>query len=142
LSTADELDALLDRSAAECGDNDLPHEVEVFNQGEKGEFFGIQLGIGHPERSFVHFLSDSITVFGYQLGVGYGRHPIAFDRVTGSSPIYYPPSVTRVTPAVARQAAREYVTTGHRPFCLRWLPLTWGWWFTNELSEWHDVIEY
>jgi hypothetical protein len=146
LSTLEELDALLDRVAAECGDNGLAHEVHVFNWGETGKFLGIMLGVGHPERSFVYFYDESVAEFGYQPEVAEYGQRVAFDQVVGSSPLYPPPALTRVTPAVARQAAGDYVTTGRRPTCLHWQPLTFWSGFTDEelaaIEQWHDGIQY
>jgi hypothetical protein len=141
----DELDALLDRATAERGDNGLPHEVWVFNWGTNDEFLGIRLGVGHPERSFVHFIDGSVTEFGYEPNLGYGRR-LVFNQVRDSSPLSHPPGLTRVTPTIARHAAREYVTTGRRPTCLHWQPLTWLSWFTAEdleaFDRWNDGIQH
>jgi hypothetical protein len=145
VATVKELDALLDRVAAVPGESGAGHEVWVFNW-VGGKFLGVQLGVGHPDRSFVHFNDASEQVFGYQPDVGYAAGYLAFDQVVGSSPLRHPPALTRVTPAAARLAAREFVTTGQRPTCLSWEPSTFWSWFTEDelrdLEQWHDGIQY
>ncbi|WP_412739439.1 Imm1 family immunity protein [Krasilnikovia sp. MM14-A1259] len=141
LSSVDELDVLLDRVAADRGDRGLACDVEVSRLGENGEPLGVVLGVGHPERSFVHFTSETGMVFGYEVDVGVSGPRIAFEEVAGSV-VYHPPALTRVRPAIARQAAREFVTTGWRPTGLQWLALTWRAWVSDDGMDAGEGIQY
>jgi hypothetical protein len=78
---------------------------------------GIQIGVGHPERSFVlwHGVDGG---YGYQPELEQGPAGLRFDQ--GGQPIYPEPDDLRVLPSRAREAAREYVRTGKRPVCVQW----------------------
>ncbi|WP_018253010.1 Imm1 family immunity protein [Salinispora mooreana] len=80
----------------------------------------LQIGVGHPDRSFVLWLGPEGGI-----GVEAGAPPwpdgtpdIAFDY--GGDAVFAGPDRARVTPDTARQAAREFVRTGQRPTCVQW----------------------
>jgi hypothetical protein len=80
----------------------------------------LEIGVGHPERSFVVWLGP-----GGGLGVEPAAPPwpedapaIGFDY--GGDAVFINADRGRVTPAAAREAAREFVRTGRRPTCIEW----------------------
>ncbi|MBT8228366.1 MAG: hypothetical protein HKP61_18215 [Dactylosporangium sp.] len=92
--------------------------IPVVEDAEFDELPGLEVGVGHPDRAFVHFTTAD------GLGSGHGAEPgaepwpntLAWDY--SGQRTDYDPVKTRVTPAAARQAARQYVTTGQRPTCV------------------------
>jgi hypothetical protein len=77
------------------------------------------IGVGHPDRSFVDWLMPKgHRRYGLEPDVPPPPEPIAFD-VYGNWHEHRPEQ-TRVTPAKAREAAREYVATGGQPRSLQW----------------------
>jgi hypothetical protein len=115
--TTDELDTVLDAIAG-VG---RPVMVDLFDPERDdpwGERALIQIGVGHPDRSFVMFDADS--VWAVDPDTPPSRHAIWFDY--GGTPTEYSPNRTRVTPETARQAAREFLARGgQRPTCVQWL---------------------
>ena len=81
---------------------------------------GLQLGIGHPERSFVLAL-DRPGGYGVGPDVPPWPHAIPFD--CGHELIELKPDWTRVTAQGAIEAARAYVRTGSRPTNLDFDPV-------------------
>jgi hypothetical protein len=80
----------------------------------------LELGVGHPTRSFLLFIGD---------GGGEatqadmppwpdGQPDIAFDY--GGEPVFCGPERACITPAAARRAARSFIMTGNRPTGVRW----------------------
>lgn len=110
-----ELDDLLGRIRAQ----QARVVVGVYYRDSGGQWVGLDIGVGHPERSFVFF---------NQRGAGYGRETslymwgadIVFDD--GGQGTGYHPEETRVRAETALDAAREFVATGKRPTCVTWEP--------------------
>ncbi|GIL32038.1 Imm1 family immunity protein [Actinocatenispora comari] len=94
--------------------------VDIYRSDDEHDIpFGLQLGIGHPERSFVIYLGDQPAA-GLAVDRSLPEWPedITFDY--GGEPTDYHPNQTRVTSRQARDAAREYMQTGKRPTHLHW----------------------
>jgi len=95
-----------------------PVVVDVFRYHEGRPAGGVQVGVGHPQRSFMLY-------FG-QPGGGYAVEPdvtawvgdIEFSY--GGQPTGYHPPETRITTARALQAVRELVVTDQRPTGVDW----------------------
>ncbi|HKT03648.1 MAG TPA: Imm1 family immunity protein [Rugosimonospora sp.] len=113
VSSPAELDALLYRIRAA----QTRVVVGVHYQATNGRWVGMDIGVGHPERSFVFF---------NERGGGYAREPslyvwsddIVFDD--GGQATGYHPNETLVRAEKALDAAREFVATGKRPTCVTW----------------------
>ncbi|ASW55762.1 Imm1 family immunity protein [Plantactinospora sp. KBS50] len=120
VSTAQELDLVLDRVNAQAAAENLPYAVQIHQPGRHG---AIMIGIGHPERSFVDWLDRSQP---HGSGNRYATDPdlppvseaIAFDFYGDWTEM--PPERTRISPERAREAAREYLHTGQQP-SLAWV---------------------
>jgi len=124
-STVAELDAALDEAAA----SNVPQVVGIYPPeylaGDASPWDGplppaLQIGVGHPDRSFVLWLGPE---GGVEVEAGAppwpsGAPDIAFGY--GGDAVFAGPARARVTPATARQAAREFVRTGQRPTCVQW----------------------
>jgi hypothetical protein len=80
----------------------------------------LQIGVGHPDLAFVVWLAPDggIGIEPDATPWPNGARDIAFDYA--GDPIFVGPDRARVSPPAARAAAREFVTTGHRPTCLDW----------------------
>lgn len=124
-STIAELDTALDEAAA----SGVPRMVGIYPPehlaGDASPWdeplpAALQVGVGHPDRSFVLWLGPEggIGVEADALPWPVGAADIAFDY--GGDAVFAGPGRARVTPATARQAAREFVSTGQRPTCLQW----------------------
>lgn len=91
--------------------------VGVYYQADSGRWVGMDLGVGHPERSFV-FFNERGAGYGQENGVGTWDGDIVFDD--GGQATEYHPEETRVRAQTALAAAREFVTTGEQPTCVCW----------------------
>jgi len=80
----------------------------------------LQIGLGHPDRSFVLWLGPDTAVGSQPEAPSWpdGAAPIAFDYA--GDPIFCGPDRARVTPQAARTAARLFISTGQRPTNLHW----------------------
>ncbi|MEV1321466.1 Imm1 family immunity protein [Micromonospora arborensis] len=118
VSTVAELDAALD-TISHTHTKQMPYCVTLVAPG--GGEFPIMLDIcmGHPERSFVyHVAADGSSAWGYQPDLEPGP-TFTFDYA--GTPTDAWPERTRVTQATARQAARQFLTSGgQRPHALAW----------------------
>lgn len=119
-----EVDTVLADISVLRGDDDAPFMVTILPivpGADIDEISGLEVAVGHPERSVVHW--TAVTGHGSGYGVEPGVPPwpeiIAFDY--GNQISCYLPDQTRVTAQTGRLAARQYVTTGERPTCLQWL---------------------
>jgi hypothetical protein len=116
VSTVDELDRALYQVAEQAAAEKLPYAVQVYRPDATGS---VMIGIGHPERSFIDWLMPKgHREYGYLADIDAWGEPIGFD-------VYgewheHEPEQARITPATAREAAREYVRTGQRPTCVEW----------------------
>lgn len=108
VTTPTELDAVLDEVEQLRGDCDLPYAVNVHQNNR--DLPAVQLGVGYSDRAFLLRI---------QPGGDYDIDPTLpeLDDVLewdyGGQATEVPPEWTRVTPAAAREAAREYVRTAH-----------------------------
>jgi hypothetical protein len=115
VANADELDALLD-ALTEQAQVSGPVVVGIYRQ-DGAHWSGMDIGIGHPERSFL-FATGDAGGYGFEPGLEPWPEDISFDY--GGTPTDYHPEETRVRPATARRAARDLVTTGRLPGSVEW----------------------
>ncbi|MGC5309817.1 Imm1 family immunity protein [Micromonospora zamorensis] len=118
VSTVAELDAALD-TISHAYTEQLPYCVTLVAPGG-GEFpVMLDICIGHLQRSFVyHVAADGSSAWGYQQDLE-PRPAFTFDYA--GTPTDAWPERTRVTNATARQAARQFLTSGgQRPSALAW----------------------
>jgi len=114
-----ELDTVLDQVTETAAATGHPHVVSIYPADHDGDWPStLQLGVGHPERAAAHWISATEAGTGYEPHVPPWSAPIGFDL--GGVATELPAEDTRLTPQVAREAAREYVRTGHRPTCVHW----------------------
>lgn len=115
-----ELDEVLDRVAQQASEEQLPYGVQIHQSDRNG---AVMLGIGHPDRSFLDWLDRSephgrANRYAVEPGLPPVTEAIGFDLYGDWSERY--PERTRVTPAGARKAAREYLRTGTQPTSVSW----------------------
>lgn len=118
VATADALDAVLDRVETQRSPDGVPFKVDIVRDDPDGFPVGLQLGIGHNDRSFVLYIGDPASGYAYEAALELWPDDLVFDY--GGQPTEYLPEETRVTPAMAREVARVYVRTGERPTCVTW----------------------
>jgi len=122
VQTVAELDAVLDRIESERGVDGSPFVVDITDDREFDGFpVGLHMSIGGEHRAKVFWNGPPAD----DGGVGFepdvppwDGEPIRFDY--GGLPTEDTPDTLRVTPATARQAAREFIETSQRPTCLAW----------------------
>jgi hypothetical protein len=115
--TAAELDEVLDRIHVPAGE--LPYSVGIVIPDDSIFPAMLEIGIGHPDRSFAYHVShDGDSAWAYQPEL----EPLEGVTVNyAGTPTEIWPERARVTPGAARNAAREFVTTGgQRPSSLAW----------------------
>jgi hypothetical protein len=112
-----ELDRLLGLLAAVRGRAGSPHAVDLLPAGAVDG--GLQIGVGHPDRSFVRAL-DGAGGYAVDPHLEPWPEPIAFD--CGREVVDFKPAWTRVSPAAAVEAAREYVRSAGRDIGLEFDP--------------------
>ena len=116
-SVAD-LDVVLTEVARVAGEQDHRYVLTLVPAGEHGPLPAVlQIGVGHPTWSFALWYGPG-GGYGHEAGLEPGPAGLQFDQ--GGQPTYPDPQQLRVTPEMARTAAREYLVTGQRPQCLRW----------------------
>ncbi|MCZ7379795.1 Imm1 family immunity protein [Micromonospora sp. WMMC250] len=118
VSTVADLDATLD-TISHAHAEQMPYCVTLIAPGA-GEFpVMLDICVGHPERSIVyHIAADGSSGWGYQPDLEPGAR-FSFDYA--GTPTDAWPERTRVTDATARQAARQFLTSGgQRPDALAW----------------------
>jgi hypothetical protein len=113
VTTIEELDAALD-SLTTGG----PYLITVYEgtwaTGEPARPDGFQLVWGHPQRAALTWLGDDAAI-AVDPSLPQWPEPIGHDQDAAS------PRRTRLTPAQARRALREYLRTGRRPTSVVWL---------------------
>jgi hypothetical protein len=116
----EELDDVIDSLATARGDAQAPYVLSVFlpTPDEDDDYAGVQIAVGAPERSFV-FYNGPGGGYGFDPALEEWAEDIVFDL--GGQATEYHPAETRVTPAAALAAARQFVGTGRRPTGLQWL---------------------
>lgn len=120
VDTVEELDEVLDRIGPDP--DGIAYSVGIIARHVTSESSippMLDLCIGHPTRSFVyHVGADGDSAWGYQPEIPptpevYANHGGSVDESW--------PERARVSPVMARQAAREFVLRGaQRPTCLHW----------------------
>jgi len=115
-----ELDAVFDRVERERGDTGLPFKVDIGDgSGDEDVSYGLVVGLGHAKRSSLMWIGPPRGGMGVEVGVpAWDGEAIAFEY--GGLPTEETAETLRVTPATAREAARQYVSTGERPTCVAW----------------------
>lgn len=121
VSSSVELDTVLDRIESEEED---PTSVDIFRTGHGKNGTFIQIGVGHPDHSFVVFLDakdadPDLSATGKEPGHVPPSEPIGFDF--GGEFVYCGNDRAMVSPKVTREAAHEFIRTGERPTSLEWL---------------------
>lgn len=134
VTDADDLDAVLDEIAA-AG---VPVAVAVSPDGDPDRAdspwdepadtppgVSLEIGIGHPERAFALWSGpDAAIAVAPSAGPWpVGTPPIRFDQ--GGDVVFAGADRAPITPAAARDAAREFVRTGRRPACVGWGLAAW-----------------
>jgi hypothetical protein len=121
VQSVEELDAVLDRLEHERGVDGAPYLVEVtdLDSGDGFITYHLQLSTGHAERATLHFIGEPAGGIGYEPGLPpWTGGVVAFDENGELAELGA--DRLRVTAAVAREAAREYLRTGQRPTCVEW----------------------
>jgi len=116
VGSVEELDTLLGRLARACRRR-TPYAVDLLPADARDG--GLQLGVGHPERSFVLSL-DRPGGYAVEPGVRPWPESIAFD--CGYEVVEFKPEWTRVSARGAVDAACRFVRTGLRPGNLHFDP--------------------
>jgi hypothetical protein len=98
-------------------DSGRPVVVDVLRYQDGTPVDGVQIGVGHPERSFVLWIGEQ-GGYAAQAGVGPWGDDIEFAH--GGEPTAYHPEETRITPEAAFALVREVVDTGRRPAGVEW----------------------
>jgi hypothetical protein len=119
LSTAEEVGTLLDSIGAQCAKADTLVVVYVYPSDEDdGLPTGMQIGVGHPERSFAYWMGDEGGVAS-EPDLSPGPAGLGFDY--GGQPFFPTPDELRIRPETARLLAQDYVRTGRRPTRTDWI---------------------
>lgn len=120
ITTTAELDHVLDRVEQLRSTDGLPFLITVtqLGSGDGVIEYGLQIGVGHPHRSRLLYVGPPAGGFAYNPDTPPWDSDISFDF--GGIPTEDDPNHTRLTPNLARQAARQYVDTGQRPTCVSW----------------------
>jgi hypothetical protein len=114
VETPDEVKALLS-ALHEAGQ---PVVVDVFQYHDGRPAGGAQVGVGHPERSFVLYFGPPEGGYAVEPGISAWDDDIEFSY--GGQATDYHPAETRITPARAYEVVREVVATGERPTNVDW----------------------
>lgn len=116
ITTVTEMDAVLDGIAASA---DWPQMVDICPTKWTGLVPpGLQLGIGHAGRTALTFADADDSAVAVDPALPLWPEPLGFDY--GGQRTEVDPERLSVTPETAREAARHYVETGHRPTCVAW----------------------
>ena len=80
---------------------------------------GVEITVADPRRASLLYSGPGGMGWGFDDAIPLEPgDPILVN--SGGEPTEYDAERWRVTPDQARQAVREFVTTGHRPTCLTW----------------------
>ena len=114
LDSPDEVDALL----APLQEAGHPVVVDVFRYRDGKPAGGVQVGLGHPARSFALYFGHPEGGYAVEPGTAPWDSDIEFSY--GGQATDYHPSETRITPARTFEVVRELVGTDERPTCVDW----------------------
>ena len=132
ITTAAELDRVLDGIVV--GPGRMPYSVAIYVPDESDLIpVMLEIGIGHPERSFAFYVGEREADAGWahEPGVPEGDDMLV-DHAGQATDV--DPFRTRVTVAGAREAARRFVASGgRRPTNLEW--------YTKEWHDAHDPVQ-
>jgi hypothetical protein len=118
VSTVTELDSVLDAIEGRCAETGQLFVVHVYAMDDAdGLPGGVQIGVGHSQRSFAYWLGDE-GGSAFEPDLPSGPADLRFDY--GGQPIFPTPEELRLRPAVARQIARDYVQSRLRPGWIGW----------------------
>jgi hypothetical protein len=123
VNSVEELDHALDRLERERGVDGAPYLVELTDEDSGDDFIThhLQLSVGHSDRAALHFIGEPAGGIGYEPGLPpWTGGTVTFDE--NGEPTEYGADRLRATPAVAREAAREYLRTGRSPTGVSWNP--------------------
>jgi hypothetical protein len=119
---ANELSAAFDVVAEAANEVHLPQVVDLFEGTWDGNGAapdgGLQIMIGHPERSWMTWLGDDAALAADPQMPAWPKS-IECDR--GGQWDEVSPTWLRISSARAREAAMEYVRTGRRPTSVAWV---------------------
>jgi hypothetical protein len=120
VATVGELDAVFARVEVQAAEDGVAYGVQVWNRELRAS---VMLGVGHPERAFLDWLDRSephgrANRYGFQPGTAPIEESLGFDVFGHWSE--RGPKRTRVTPTVAKGAARQYLDTAARPTNVEW----------------------
>ena len=121
VESVNELDVVLDEATQSQDEDGLHFVIDLVDpdrkQGEIDIPLGLHFGIG-PGYAKVIWTGPGENI-GFESGIEpYGGVLPEFDY--GGVPTEETPGTLRVSPAAAREAAREFVESGQRPTCLEW----------------------
>ncbi len=117
VNTVEELDTVLDRVEQAA----VAHVVDISPADDDHQVpYGLQIGVGPIPRSFAVYIGHPAGALGYDPHLPPASAGIIFDYAGEPTP--YDPNWLRLTPAQARQLAREYVRNGQRPTTVAWQP--------------------
>lgn len=95
-----------------------PCVVDVFRYRDGRPDGGVQVGVGHPDRSFVLYFGEPDGGYAVEPGIAPWSCEIEFSyggQLTG-----YEPAETRITPERAIALVREVIATDGRPTGVAW----------------------
>ncbi|MGW0434085.1 Imm1 family immunity protein [Micromonospora sp. NPDC003197] len=95
-----------------------PIVVDVFRYRDGRPDGGAQVGVGHPNRSFVLYFGHPEGGYAVVPGVSPWDGDIEFSY--GGQATDYHPAETRITPELAFEVVRQLVMTDERPTCVDW----------------------
>lgn len=119
-STPEEVEALLDQVAASRDADGFGYKVGVIVEGVRFGVlpFGLELVLGHPERTWLFYSGPEGTALAYDPDLPpWDGGPVMFNSGGVANPY---DEELRLTPEAARRAVREFARTGCRPTCVRW----------------------
>ena len=114
LSEPEQVDAVL----APLQQAGQPVVVDVFRYRDGKPDGGVQVGIGHPGRSFVLYFGHPEGGYAVEPGVSLWDGDIEFSY--GGQATEHHPAETRITPVRAFEVVRQLIATDERPTCVEW----------------------
>lgn len=108
----------VDEILAPLHEQGRPVVVDVFRYRDGRPDGGVQVGLGHPHRSFVLYFGEPDGGYAVEPGVDPWDSDIEFSY--GGQATEYHPTETRITPTCAFEVVRQLVATDQRPSCVEW----------------------
>ncbi|WJK33354.1 Imm1 family immunity protein [Solwaraspora sp. WMMA2065] len=110
--------AQIDKVLRALHDVGQPCVVDVFRYSGGRPDGGVQVGVGHPDRSFVLYFGEPAGGYAVEPGIEPWSCEIEFGY--GGQPTSYHPAETRITPDVAFVLVRQLIATDNRPTGVTW----------------------